>query len=126
MTAHLHVLNALLNHERIDSLSWVGRFTVTIVPASLAAWSLLQFRGLIGLLLAGGIVVLYGALAIAMLSVASLVMPIATPLAASLSVFIGTAVWVNLTASQRLILLERDMIRIRQGVCCRERNTGSA
>jgi transcriptional regulator with PAS, ATPase and Fis domain len=41
-------------------------------------------------------------------------MPIATPLAASLSVFIGTAVWVNLTASQRLILLERDMIRIQQ------------
>ena len=114
MTAHLHVLNAFLNHERIDSLGWLGRFTVTIVLASLAAWSLLQFRGLMGLLLAGAVVVLYGALAIAMLSVASLVMPIATPLAASLSVFIGTALWVNLTASQRLILLERDMIRIQQ------------
>ena len=114
MTAHLHVLNALLNHERLDSLSRFGRFTVPIVLASLAAWSLLRFRGIIGLLLAGGIVVLYGALAIAMLSMASLVMPIATPLAASLSVFISTAVWVNLTASQRLILLERDMIRIQQ------------
>ena len=114
LTTHLHVLNALLNHERIDSLGWLGRLTVTIVLASLAAWSLLQFRGMMGLLLAGAVVVLYGALAIAMLSWASLVMPIATPLAASLSVFIGTAVWVNLTASQRLILLERDMIRIQQ------------
>ncbi len=114
MTAHLHLLNALLNHERIDSLSWIGRFTVTIVLASLAAWSLLQFRGLMGLLLAGAVVVLYGALATTMLSMASLVMPIATPLTASLSVFIGTAVWVNLTASQRLILLERDMIRVQQ------------
>ncbi|MBH0202506.1 MAG: sigma 54-interacting transcriptional regulator, partial [Nitrospira sp.] len=117
MTAHLHVLNALLNHvnhERIDSLSWLSRFTVTIVLASLAAWSLLQFRGMMGLLLAGAVVVLYGALAVAMLSWASLVMPIATPLAASLSVFISTTLWVNLTASQRLILLERDMIRIQQ------------
>ena len=113
LTIHLHVLNALLNHERIDSLGWLGRLTVTIVLA-LAAWSLLQFRGMMGLLLAGAVVVLYGALAIAMLSWASLVMPIATPLAASVSVFIGTAVWVNLTASQRLILLERDMIRIQQ------------
>ena len=114
LTTHLHVLNALLNHERIDSLGWLGRLTITIVLASLAAWSLLQFRGMMGLLLASAVVVLYGALAIAMLSWASLVMPIATPLAASLSVFIGTAVWVNLTASQRLILLERDMIRIQQ------------
>ncbi|MBX3331915.1 MAG: sigma 54-interacting transcriptional regulator [Nitrospira sp.] len=114
MTAHLHFLNALLNHERIDKLSWFGRFTATIVPASLAAWSLLQFRGMMGLLLAGAVVVLYGTLAIAMLSVTALVMPIAGPFTASLSVFIGTAVWMNLTASQRLILLERDMIRIQQ------------
>jgi transcriptional regulator with PAS, ATPase and Fis domain/CHASE2 domain-containing sensor protein len=114
MTIHLHVLNALLNHERIDSLGWLGRFAVTLVLASLAAWSLLQFRGMMGLLLAGAVVILYGGLAIAMLSWASLMMPIATPLAASLSVFIGTALWVNLTASQRLILLEHDMIRIQQ------------
>ena len=114
LTAHLHVLNALLNHERINLLSWFGRFTVTIVLASLAAWSLLQLRGMMGVVLAGAVVIVYGALAIAMLSWASLVMPIATPLVASLSVFISTAVWVNLTASQRLILFERDMIRIQQ------------
>lgn len=114
MTAHLHFLNALLNHERIDSLSRFGRFTVTIVLASLAAWILLQFRGMMGLLLAGAVIVSYGALAVAMLSLTSFVIPIAGPLIASLSVFIGSAVWVNLTASQRLICMERDMIRIQQ------------
>ncbi len=114
MTAHLHLLNALLNHERIDSLGWLGRFIVTIVLASLAAWSLLQFRGMRGLFLAGSVIVMYGALAIAALGLASLVMPIAEPFTASLFVFIGTAVWMNLTASQRLLFLERDMIRIQQ------------
>ncbi len=114
LTAHLHVLNAFLNHERIDSLGWFSRFTITILLASLAAWNLLQFRGMMGLLLAGAVVVGYGALAAAMLNWASLVMPIATPLAASFSVFISTALWVNLTASQRLILLERDKILIQQ------------
>jgi transcriptional regulator with PAS, ATPase and Fis domain/CHASE2 domain-containing sensor protein len=114
MTIHLHFLNALLNHERIDSLSWFGRFTVTIMLTSLVAWVLLQFRGMTGFLLAGAVIVLYGSVAIAALSVTSLVMPIATPLIASLSVCIGTAMWVNLTARQRLILLERDMIRIQQ------------
>lgn len=49
-----------------------------------------------------------------MLSAASQVMPIATPLTALLCVFTGTAAWANLRANQRLILLERDMIRIRQ------------
>ncbi|HWV46101.1 MAG TPA: CHASE2 domain-containing protein, partial [Nitrospira sp.] len=121
ITAHLHFLNALLNHERIDSFSWFGRFTVTLVLASLAAWSLLRFRGLMGLLLAGAVVVLYGTLTVSMLNLVSLMMPIAGPLTASLFVFIGSTVWVNLTASQRLILLERDMIRIqRESAAVRE------
>ncbi|OQW31585.1 MAG: hypothetical protein A4E19_08205 [Nitrospira sp. SG-bin1] len=114
ITGHLHVLNALLNHERIDSLSRFSRLTVTIALASLAAWLLLQFRGIQGVLLAGAAIGGYGTLAIAMLGVASLVMPIAAPLTASWLVFIGTTVWMNWTANQRLIVLERDMIRIQQ------------
>ena len=114
MTAHLHLLNALLNHDRIDSLSRLGRVAVTILLASMVAWSLLQFRGIMGFVLASAVVMLYGAQAITMMSVATLAMPIASPLTASLFVFIGTAMWVSLTANQRLILLERDMIRIQQ------------
>ena len=112
MTIHLHFLNTISTMNG-STHSRFGRFTVTILLTSLAAWVLLQFRGMMGLLLAGAAVVLYGSVAIAALS-ASLVMPIATPLIASLSVFIGTAIWVNLTASRRLLLLERDMILIRQ------------
>ncbi len=121
MTAHLHFLNALLNRERIDSLSWFGRVTITIALASLVAWSLLQFRGTMGLLLAGAAVVSYGALAFAMLRAASLVIPMAGPFIASLVVLIGTAVWANVTANQRLMLLERDMIHIqRESAAVRE------
>ncbi|MDH5739928.1 MAG: sigma 54-interacting transcriptional regulator [Nitrospira sp.] len=112
MTAHLHLLNALLTGERIDSLGWVGRFTMTTLMAWLVAWSLLRFRAPHGFLLAGAVVVLYGILTVGILSMASFIMPVALPLAAFLLAFIGTAAWESLTANQRLILLERDMIRL--------------
>ncbi len=112
MTAHLHLLNALLTDERIDSLDWLSRFTITTLMAWLAAWSLLRFRAPLGFSLAGVVVVLYASLTVGILSMASLMMPVALPLTASLFVFIGTVAWGNLTASQRLILLERDMIRL--------------
>ena len=112
MTAHLHLLNTLLTGEQIDSLDWLGRFTITTLMAWLAAWSLLRFRVPLGLLLAGVVVVLYAILTVGILSMASLLMPVALPLTASLLVFIGTAAWGSLTASQRLIVLERDMIRL--------------
>ena len=114
MTAHLHLLNALLHGRHITSVGSFGRFLITISIASLAAWCLLRFRGSNGLVLAGTIVALYGALTVTMLSMTSLVIPVASPLTASLFVFIGTIVWTNLTADQRLILLERDRIRIQQ------------
>ncbi|UVT21578.1 MAG: sigma 54-interacting transcriptional regulator [Nitrospira sp.] len=114
MTAHLHHLNALLNHEQIRALDWFGNFIITLLVASLVAWCLLHHRGTIGLLLAGAVVVLYGILSVIILSTISLVTPVALPLATSLFVFIGTTAWANLTASTRLILLERDMIRVEQ------------
>lgn len=114
ITAHLHLLNALLTGNPIDSLGWVGRCTMTTLMAWLAAWILLRFRAPRSLLLAGAVVVLYSMLTIAILSMASLIMPVASPLTASLLTFIGTAAWSSVTASQRLILFERDMIRIQQ------------
>ena len=114
MTTHLHLLNALLNGRPISSVVPSGRFLITVLIASLAAWCLLRFRGSSGLMLAGSVVVLYGGLTVTLLSMASLVIPVASPLTASLFVFIGTSVWTNLTAGQRLILLEREMIRIQQ------------
>ena len=52
MTAHLHLLNALLHGRHITSVGSIGRFLITVSIASLAAWCLLRFRGSNGLALA--------------------------------------------------------------------------
>ena len=114
LTVHLHFLNTLLTHKPIMSLGTMARFVITTVLGSVVAWSLLRFRGTHGLLLAIGIVLLYGALTAAGLSLTSLVLPVALPLTASWLAFMGAAALVNLTASRRLIFLERDMIRLQQ------------
>jgi transcriptional regulator with PAS, ATPase and Fis domain/CHASE2 domain-containing sensor protein len=114
MTAHLQLLNALLHQNTINSLDWLARFTITILMSSLAAWCLLRFRDARGVLLAGTVVTLYGALTVVTLNMVALVLPIALPLTASLLVLAGTAAWANRLASQRVILLERDMIQLQQ------------
>lgn len=114
LTVHLHVLNALLNGVTLTSLGSFGRFTITLMVASLAAWILLRFRGTRGFLVAGSLIVLYIVLTFMTLHIASLVMPIALPLMASLFVLIGTVAWAHLTATQRLIQLEHQMIRVQQ------------
>ena len=43
-----------------------------------------------------------------------LVLPFALPLTAALLVLLGTALWSQLTAHQRLMLLERDMLTLQQ------------
>ncbi|HJS67008.1 MAG TPA: sigma 54-interacting transcriptional regulator, partial [Nitrospiraceae bacterium] len=48
------------------------------------------------------------------LAVADLVLPLAMPLTAALLVLVGTTIWSHLTAHQRLILLEQDMLRLQQ------------
>lgn len=114
MTVHLHLLNALLTHEPIVSLGRVARLVITTVLGSAVAWSLLRFRRTNGFLLATGIVAFYGALTAASLSLASLIVPVALPLAASLLAFMGATALVNLTASRRLMLLECDMIQLQK------------
>lgn len=114
MTAHVHLLNALLDHEPIHSTGWAGRLAVTVFLASLTAWLILRFPGSKGLWLAGGVLGVYGASIIAALSAASLMIPVALPLTTSFFVLSGTIMWTNLASSQRLIFMERDMIRLRQ------------
>lgn len=82
--------------------------------ASLVGWCLLRFQGWTGLLAAGATVALYFAMLGAALPVTHLVLPAALPLTACLFVVMGSTAWTHLTASQRLVLLERDMLRIRQ------------
>lgn len=114
MTVHLHLLNALLSHKPIVSFDKMARLVITTALGSVVAGSLLRFRGAYGFFLAAGVVMLYGVFTAASLSLASLVLPVALPLTASLLAFMGSTALVNLTASQRLILLERDMIQLQQ------------
>jgi len=111
---HLHLLNSLLSHQQVHRPNALGRFMITLLLASLAAWCLLHFRGLTGLLTAVATVTLYLVLLSSALPVMNLVLPAALPLTAALFVVMGTTAWTHLTAGQRLVLLERDMLRIRQ------------
>src|SRR5262249_17214351 len=107
-------LNGLLSGTRICSVDKFGRFGVTLLVTSLVAWCLLRFRGSMSLVLAGSSIVLYGVLTAALLIGFHLVMPVALPLIGAVFVMAGTTAWTHLTAGQRMLLLERDMLRIQQ------------
>lgn len=114
MVAQLHVLNSLLTGNRLCQVSAVGRFGLTLLVAALMALVLLHARGSIGLLSAAGMIAIYAAITAAILSGLQLVLPVALPLTAALLVLLGTTVWSHFTTSQRMVLLERDMLRIQQ------------
>jgi len=114
MVAHLQLLNSLLTDNRICQVGSIGRSGLTIFLSSLVAWCLLRFRGSISLLFAGITVVIYGTLTATMLAGIHLVLPVALPFTAALVVLIGTTAWTHLTAGQRMVLLERDMLLVQQ------------
>ena len=114
LTAHLHLLNSLLTDNRIYQVGAFGRFAITVFMTSLVAWFLLHFRGLLSLLSASTAIALYGAMTIGLLPGLHLVLPVALPLIAALFVLAGTTTWTHLTSGQRMVLLERDMLRIQQ------------
>jgi transcriptional regulator with PAS, ATPase and Fis domain/CHASE2 domain-containing sensor protein len=111
---HLHALNMLMTDNRLHQLGTPGRVSITLFLAWLVAWVLLHFRGTLSLLLSGKVVVLYGVLVFLALVAANMVLPFAMPLTAALLVLAGTAMWSYLTAHQRVMLLEQDMIRLQQ------------
>lgn len=114
MAAHLQLLNSLLTDNRLGQIGAIGRVGLTLVVASLIAWCLLHFRGPTGLFCAAGTIALYGVMTGAVLGGLHLVLPVALPLTASLFVLLGTTIWGHFTTGQRMVLLERDMLRIQQ------------
>lgn len=114
MVVHLQLLNGLLTDNRLCQIGAVGRVGLTVVVASLIAWCLLYVRGPAGLLYAAGTIALYGAVTIAILGGLHVVFPVALPLTASLIVLLGATGWGHFTTGQRMVLLERDMLRIQQ------------
>ena len=111
---HLHVLNMLLTDNRFWQLDAASRSAITLFLTWLVAWLLLQFQGTKSLLFAGKAIVTYGVLVLLSLAVAHVVLPLALPLTAALLVFVGTIIWSHLTAHQRLMLLEQDMLHLQQ------------
>lgn len=112
--AHVHLLNMLLTGNRLCRLGMAGGILVTPLLAGLVTRCLLSSRGTTGLLLAGSTVSLYGALLVVALTAGHLVLPVVLPMTAALFVLVGTAVWNQWTAHQRLMLLEQDMLRVQQ------------
>jgi len=111
---HLHALNMLLTDNRLYQPGATSRSLITLLVAWLVAWLLLQFRGMTSLFLAGIAIAIYGTLTLLALVAVHLVLPLAMPLTASLLVLVGTTIWSHLTAQQRLMLLEQDMLRLQQ------------
>ena len=111
---HLHVLNMLLTDNRLWKLGAAGHPVMTLLLAGLVAWLLLRFRGTVSLLFAGKAIATYGVCLFLALAMAHVVLPLALPLTAALLVLVGTTIWSHLTAHQRLMLLEQDMLRLQQ------------
>ena len=114
MVAHLQLLNSLLTDNRLCRVGSIGRYGITVLLGSIVTWCLLRFRGSISLLFAGCAIAIYGALMIALMAGLHLVLPLALPLTAALFVLLGTTAWTHLTTGQRMVLLERDMLRVQQ------------
>jgi transcriptional regulator with PAS, ATPase and Fis domain/CHASE2 domain-containing sensor protein len=114
LVVHLHVLNMLMTGNRLAQLNAPSRTLITLLLAWLVAWLLLRFRGTISLLLAGKAVATYGVFIFLTLAVADLVLPLAMPLTAALLVLVTTTVWSHLTAHQRLMQVEQDMLHLQQ------------
>ena len=111
---HLHFLNSLLTGQTLHVMGPIARGAVAWFVCSLLTACLLHPRYFRGILWFATGLLSYGLLAILALPAAGLVLPITLPLTAALLVFIGTGLWNQVTAHQRLILLERDMLHLQQ------------
>ena len=110
---HLHVLNMLLTQNQLTPAGPAAGAVCTLLLAGSAGWMLLQYPVLLGLLLAAGSIAVYTAVNLLAL-VAGLVMPVALPVTATMLTIIGATTWNQLTAHHRLVLAERQMLRIQQ------------
>jgi transcriptional regulator with PAS, ATPase and Fis domain len=114
LAIHLHYLNSLLTRNTIHVMGTVSHGLIGWLLGSLLTWGLLRASYVRGLLWFAVGLTAYGALTAIALTGAGLVLPIALPVTAALLVLIGTTVWSQLTAHQRVVLLEQDMLRLQQ------------
>jgi transcriptional regulator with PAS, ATPase and Fis domain len=114
IVAHLHLINSLLTENAFCPVGPWSRFGLAWILGSTLTWCLLRFPGTIGVVSSGSIVVAYLVFIAGALPGLHLVLPLALPLMTGLCVFGGVTAWAHLTAHQRMVMLERDMLRVGQ------------
>jgi transcriptional regulator with PAS, ATPase and Fis domain len=111
---HLHLLNGLLTGSRITVAGRGVAFGLTFLLASSVAWGLLRFQGPQGLGFAIALLLSYAAATAGLLWSFDVLLPLPLPLTAATFVIFGSLGWTHLTAGPRMMLLEQDMLRVRQ------------
>ena len=114
IVTHLHLLNSLLTDNQIAVTGRWAALGLTLLLASTIGWGLLRFPGSRGLVFAGSILVLYVALTSIVLWGIHVVLPLPLPLTAAGFVVVTAVAWTHLTAGPRMVLLEKDMLRVQQ------------
>jgi len=114
IVTHLHLLNSLLTDNQIVVTGRWAALGLTLLLASTIGWGLLRFPGSRGLVFAGSVLVLYVALTSIVLWGIHVVLPLPLPLTAAGFVIVAAVAWTHLTAGPRMVLLERDMLRVQQ------------
>src|SRR6476469_5314553 len=114
IVTHLHLLNSLLTENQIAVTGRWAAFGLTLLLASTIGWGLLRFPGSSGLVFAGSVLLVYLAITAFMLWGIHLVLPLPLPLTAAGFVSVAAVAWTHLTAGPRMVLLERDMLRVQQ------------
>lgn len=111
---HAQLLNTILTEQWVSTSPAIVAGITALIVSGLAAWVLLSMRGWLAIT---GVVLLglgYVALAAAVLWSGSLVLPVFIPVATLTLAAGGASLWIHLTASYRIGLLETKMQKIQQ------------
>jgi DNA-binding NtrC family response regulator/CHASE2 domain-containing sensor protein len=111
---HAQLLNTILTEQWVTTSPPIFSGITALLIGALTSWLLLSMRGWLAMT---GIVVLglgYVAVAVVGLWSASLILQLLTPLATLTVAAGGTSLWMHLTASHRIGLLETKMQKIQQ------------
>jgi DNA-binding NtrC family response regulator/CHASE2 domain-containing sensor protein len=125
-----HLLNALLTGKWLTQAPPVSRALGALLLAGLAAWLILSVGGWKGFASVAALAASYLIMVPLALSLGGWILPVLIPVGALTLATAGATVWMHLTASYRMRLMEGNMLRIqqelvavREALVCQESNT---
>ncbi|MER3423702.1 MAG: hypothetical protein C4293_11185, partial [Nitrospiraceae bacterium] len=110
----VNALNTLLTQAWGREMPSLTAALAAMALSGLAAWLWLSIGGWIGPMALGGLTVGYVGLVLLTLWLGGLVLPALIPIAALLLASGGATLWMQLTASQRIRMLEGNILRAQQ------------